>query len=40
MYKIGVVALFPELVEPVASVGVVGRARERGLIELDRKSVV
>ena len=34
MYKIGVVALFPELVEPVASVGVVGRARERGLIEL------
>jgi tRNA (guanine37-N1)-methyltransferase len=34
MYRIGVVALFPELVEPVASVGVVGRARERGLIEL------
>jgi tRNA (guanine37-N1)-methyltransferase len=34
MYSIGVVALFPELVEPVASVGVVGRARERGLIEL------
>jgi tRNA (guanine37-N1)-methyltransferase len=34
MYKIGVVALFPELVEPVAGVGVVGRARERGLVEL------
>jgi tRNA (guanine37-N1)-methyltransferase len=34
MYRIGVVALFPELVSPVASVGVVGRARERGLIEL------
>ena len=34
MYLIGVVALFPELVEPVASVGVVGRARERGLIEV------
>jgi tRNA G37 N-methylase TrmD len=30
MYRIGVVALFPELVAPVASVGVVGRARERG----------
>jgi tRNA (guanine37-N1)-methyltransferase len=34
MYRIGVVALFPELVEPVAAVGVVGRSRERGLIEL------
>jgi tRNA (guanine37-N1)-methyltransferase len=34
MYRIGVVSLFPELVEPVAKVGVVGRARERGLIEL------
>jgi tRNA (guanine37-N1)-methyltransferase len=34
MYRIGVVALFPELVEPVATVGVVGRARERGLVEL------
>jgi tRNA (guanine37-N1)-methyltransferase len=34
MYRIGVVGLFPELVEPVAKVGVVGRARERGLIEL------
>jgi tRNA (guanine37-N1)-methyltransferase len=38
MYRIGVVALFPELVEPVASVGVVGRARERGLIELVQTS--
>jgi tRNA (guanine37-N1)-methyltransferase len=34
MYRIGVVSLFPELVEPVAEVGVVGRARERGLVEL------
>jgi len=34
MYRIGVVALFPELVEPVATAGVVGRARERGIIEL------
>ena len=33
-YRIGVVALFRELVEPVAAVGVVGRARERGLVEL------
>jgi tRNA (guanine37-N1)-methyltransferase len=34
MLRIGVVALFPELVAPVASVGVVGRARERGSIDL------
>ena len=34
MYRIGVVALFPELVEPVATAGVVGRARERGIVEL------
>ena len=38
MYRIGVVALFPELVVPVASVGVVGRARERGLLSLEHVS--
>lgn len=32
MYAIGVVALFPEIVEPVTRLGVVGRAVERGLI--------
>lgn len=32
MYPIGVVALLPEIVEPVTRVGVVGRACERGLI--------
>jgi tRNA (guanine37-N1)-methyltransferase len=35
VYRIGVVALFPELVEPVARCGVVGRACERGLIALE-----
>ncbi len=34
MYRIGVVALFPELVEPVARFGVVGRACERGIVEV------
>jgi tRNA (guanine37-N1)-methyltransferase len=38
MFKIGCVALFPELIEPVATVGVVGRARERGLLSLDHSS--
>jgi tRNA (guanine37-N1)-methyltransferase len=38
MYRIGIVALFPELVEPVTKVGVVGRARERGLIDLEHIS--
>ena len=38
MYQIGVVALFPELVDPVARVGVVGRARERGLLSLEHVS--
>jgi tRNA (guanine37-N1)-methyltransferase len=38
MFRIGVVSLFPELVEPVARVGVVGRARERGLVELSHAS--
>jgi tRNA (guanine37-N1)-methyltransferase len=35
MYRVGVVSLFPELVEPVMRYGVVGRARERGLIALE-----
>ena len=35
MYRIGVVALFPEIVEPVARFGVVGRARERGLLSIE-----
>src|SRR5687768_8959439 len=35
MYRVGVVSLFPELVEPVMRFGVVGRARERGLIALE-----
>lgn len=34
MYRIGVVALFPELVEPVAHRGVVGRACERGIVDV------
>ena len=38
MYRVGVVALFPELVLPVANVGVVGRARERGLLSLETLS--
>jgi tRNA (guanine37-N1)-methyltransferase len=35
VYRIGVVALIPELVAPVARLGVVGRARERGLWSLE-----
>jgi tRNA (guanine37-N1)-methyltransferase len=35
MYRIGVVSLFPELVEPVVRFGVVGRARENGLLALE-----
>lgn len=35
MYRFGVVALFPELVEPVVRHGVIGRARERGLLALE-----
>jgi tRNA (guanine37-N1)-methyltransferase len=35
VYRIGVVSLFPELVEPVVRFGVVGRACERGLISLE-----
>ena len=34
MYRVGVVSLFPELVEPVVQFGVVGRARDRGLLAL------
>ncbi len=33
--KIGVVSLFPEVVESVARFGVVGRASDRGVFELD-----
>ena len=35
MYRVGVVSLFPELVEPVVQFGVVGRARDRGLLSLE-----
>jgi tRNA (guanine37-N1)-methyltransferase len=38
MYRIGVVSLFPELVEPVVCCGVVGRAQERGLVGLEQVS--
>jgi tRNA (guanine37-N1)-methyltransferase len=38
MYRIGVVSLFPELIEPVAACGVIGRARERGLFSLENVS--
>ncbi len=38
MYRIGVVSLLPELVDPVVRVGVVGRAHERGLIALEHAS--
>lgn len=32
MFRVAAVALFPELIEPVLRVGVVGRARERGIV--------
>lgn len=38
MYRIGVVSLFAELIDPVAQHGVVGRACERGLVELRHES--
>jgi tRNA (guanine37-N1)-methyltransferase len=38
MYRVGVVSLLPDLVEPVVRFGVVGRARERGLIALEQIS--
>ena len=34
MYEVGLVALFPQLVEPVLDCGVIGRAREQGLCRL------
>ena len=38
MYRIGVVCLLAELIEPVARVGVVGRACERGLLSIEPTS--
>src|SRR5690606_30886695 len=38
MYRFGVVSLFPELIEPVVRHGVVGRARERGLLAVEHVS--
>jgi tRNA (guanine37-N1)-methyltransferase len=38
MYRFGVVSLFPELVQPVIEIGVVGRAAERGLVALTQVS--
>jgi len=38
MFEIGVVALFPEIIEPVTRVGVVGRAVERGQIAVRYRS--
>lgn len=38
MYRIGVVALFPELVEPVMRAGVIGRACARRLVRLEHSS--
>ncbi len=38
MYRIGVVSLFAELIDPVTRHGVVGRACERGLVELVHES--
>jgi tRNA (guanine37-N1)-methyltransferase len=38
MYRFGVISLFPELVAPVMELGVVGRARDRGLVELTQLS--
>jgi tRNA (guanine37-N1)-methyltransferase len=38
VYRVGVIALFPELVAPVMEFGVVGRAAERGLIGLEQVS--
>jgi tRNA (guanine37-N1)-methyltransferase len=38
MYRVGVIALFPDLVAPVMEFGVVGRAAERGLIALEQLS--
>lgn len=38
MYRVGIVSLFPELVEPVLHYGVVGRACERGLLAVEQIS--
>ena len=38
MYRVGVVSLLPDLVDPVVRFGVVGRARERGLLSLEQIS--
>ena len=38
MYRVGVVSLFPELVEPAVRQGVVGRARDRGLLAVEHLS--
>jgi tRNA (guanine37-N1)-methyltransferase len=38
MYTFGIVSLFPELIEPVVRHGVVGRARQRGLIAVEHVS--
>jgi tRNA (guanine37-N1)-methyltransferase len=38
MYAIGVVALFPEIVETAVDVGVIGRARDKGLIGIEYRS--
>lgn len=38
MYAIGVVALIPEIIEPVVAHGVVGRAVSRGLIGIEYRS--
>jgi tRNA (guanine37-N1)-methyltransferase len=38
VYRVGVVSLFPELVEPAVRHGVVGRARDRGLLSVEHVS--
>lgn len=38
MYRIGVVCLFRELIDPVTHCGVVGRACERGLVSVEQSS--
>jgi len=38
VFRFGVVALFPELVEPAVEYGVVGRAHERGLVGFQQVS--
>jgi len=38
MFSVGVIALFPEIIEPVIRVGVVGRAVDRGLLDVRFRS--